>query len=94
MSENVTSSKIMNDVDELVQNYIDTAKEQNNIPTRDETIEKVTDRLEQLLEAGYGNKEITCVVSGIAVGIAIVLQIEETLKKNEYVNMKSVTRND
>jgi len=82
MSENMTSGKIMNDIDKLVQNYMDAAKEQNKIPTRDETIEKVTDRLEQLLEEGYGNNDIMCIVSGMAVGIAIVLQIEEPLKKN------------
>lgn len=79
MSEDVTSNKMMTDIDELVQSYIDTAKKQNKTPTRDEIIDKVTNKLEELLELGSEKKEITWVVSGVAIGIGIVLAIEDKL---------------
>lgn len=83
MSEDITSNKMMADINGLVQGYIDTAKEQNKTPTRDEIIDKVTNRLEELLKLGSDKKEITWIVSGVAIGIAIILSIEDKLKTNE-----------
>lgn len=83
MSENIESKKIMDDIEKLIQNYIDTAKKQNKTPTRDEIMETVTDKLEELLEAYFENLEMMCILSGMALGIAIVLQMEEKLKMSE-----------
>lgn len=89
MSENIESKKILEEIEKLIRNYIDDNTKQNKIPTRDEIIEIVADRLEKLLEKGSGNNEITYVVSGLALGIAIVLEIEEILK-NEKSDIKNV----
>lgn len=88
MSEYMESKKILERIETLIQNYVGKAKEENKTPTRDEIIEVVTDKLEELLETCYENKEIMYIVSGMAIGIAIVLEVEETLKKNESQDMK------
>lgn len=92
MNEHIESKKILGEIEKLIQNYVDNTKKQNKTPTRDEIIEIVTDRLEELLEKGSGNNEITYIVSGMAIGIAIVLEIEEVLKKGEELNIKNVTQ--
>lgn len=91
MNNNIESKKILDEIEKLIQNYIDDTKKQNKTPTRDEIIEAVTDRLEELLEKGSGNNEIIYIVSGMAVGIAIVLEIEEILKKDEELDTKNTT---
>ena len=91
MSENIESKKILNEIEKLIQNYVDDTKKHNKTPTRDDIIEIVTNRLEELLEKGSGNNEIIYIVSGMAIGIAIVLEIEETLKKNGELDVKSAT---
>jgi hypothetical protein len=84
MEENVASKTMMDNITGLVQNYMETMKEQNKKPTRNDIIELVTNRLEELLKMGNDKKEITWIVSGVAIGIAIVLQTEDTLiKMNE-----------
>jgi hypothetical protein len=89
MNENIESKKFLNEIEKLINNYIDDTKKQNKTPMRDDILDKVTDRLEELLEKGSGNNEITYIVSGMAIGIAIVLEIEETLKKNGELDVKS-----
>lgn len=83
MTENENYSKIIGDIDKTIQNYLDVAKEQNLKLTRNDVIEMVTIRLEELLKINSDNKERTWVVSGIAIGIAIVLRIDEKLKTIE-----------
>lgn len=80
MTENDNYSKIINHIDKTIQNYLDVAKEQNIKPTRDDIIEMVTTRLEELLKMNSDSKERTWVISGVAMGIAIVLRIDEKLK--------------
>jgi hypothetical protein len=91
MSNNIESKKILGEIEKLIQNYIDDTKKQNKTPTRDEIIEVVTDRLEELLEKGSGNNEIIYIVSGMAIGIAVVLEIEGVLKKDEELDTTSTT---
>jgi hypothetical protein len=79
MVENMASNKMMKDIDGLVQNYIDMMKSRNQKPTRDDIIDIVTNRLEELLKLGSEKKEITWIVSGVAIGIAIVLHTEDML---------------
>jgi hypothetical protein len=79
MNEDTTSNKMMADIDNLVRSYIDTAKQQGKIPTRNEIIDRVTNKLEELLKLGSEKKEITWIVSGAAIGIAIVLHAEDML---------------
>lgn len=80
MSDNITSKKMMDEIEKLIQNYIDIARKQNQVPTRDDILEVVTNRLEKLQRIVPENKEISYIVSGMAMGIAIVLQIDELLK--------------
>jgi lipoate-protein ligase A len=91
MGENIESKKLLDEIEKLIQSYVDNTKKENKTPTRDEIIEVVTDKLEDLLEKGSGNNEIIYIVSGMAIGIAIVLEIEETLKKDEELSTKKVT---
>ena len=79
MSNNITSTKIIAEIDKVIQDYIDLAKKQNIRPTRDNVIEIVTSRLEKMVGDSPGNKERTWIISGVAVGIAMVLHIEEKL---------------
>jgi C4-type Zn-finger protein len=88
MNKSIESKKILSEIENLIQSYLDEAKKENKVPTRDEIIEAVTDRLEKLLETYSGDKEVTYIVSGLAVGIAIVLEVEELLKKNEPLDIK------
>lgn len=83
MEENLASKNMMKDIEGLIQSYIDKMRQNDQKPTRDDILEIVTDRLEKLLEDGYENKEIMWIVSGAAIGIAIVLQTEDRLKMNE-----------
>ncbi len=83
MTENMTSTKIIIEIDKVIQDYIDLAKHQDIKPTRDTIIEIITSRLEKMLEASPETKEVTWAISGIATGIAMVLHIEEKLKMNE-----------
>lgn len=83
MSNNVTSTRIIAELDKVIQEYIDLTKEQGIKPSRDTMIEMVTSRLEKMMTESEGNKERTWIVSGIAVGMAIILHIEEKLKTNE-----------
>lgn len=83
MEENLASKRMMNDIEELIQSYIDTMKKKNQKPTRDDIIELVTNRLEELLKLGSENKEIMWIVSGVAIGIAIILQTEDKLEANQ-----------
>jgi len=80
MTENENYSRIIGDIDKTIQNYLDVAKEQNLKLSRNDIIEMVTTRLEELLKMNSDSKERTWVVSGIAIGIAIVLRIDEKLK--------------
>ena len=80
MTENENYSRIIGDIDKTIQNYLDVAKEQNLKLSRNDIIEMVTIRLEELLKINSDNKERTWVVSGIAIGIAIVMRIDEKLK--------------
>lgn len=80
MEENITSKKLIVELDKVIQNYIDIAKAHNRKPTRDEIIETVTIKLEELLKLSSENKERTWIISGIAVGIAISLHIDDKLK--------------
>ncbi len=64
----------------MIQNLIDEAKGNNRKPTKDEIIETVTIKLEELLKISSENKERVWIISGIAVGIAISLQIDDKLK--------------
>jgi hypothetical protein len=79
MEENVASKRMMNDIEDLIQNYIDSMKKNNQKPTRDDILEIITSRLDKLLEVGVENKEIMWIMSGVAIGIAIVLQAEDML---------------
>jgi hypothetical protein len=83
MTENENYSRIIGDIDKTIQNYLDVAEEQNIKLTRNDIIEMVTIRLEELLKINSDNKERTWVVSGIAIGIAIVFRIDEKLKTIE-----------
>lgn len=83
MSNNITSTKIIAELDKVIQDYIVLTKQQNMQPTRDTMIEIVTSRLEKMVELSPENKERTWIISGVAVGIAMVLHIEEKLKMNE-----------
>jgi len=80
MKENIASKKLIAEIENVIQNYIDEAKEHNRKPTRDEIIEAMTIKLEELLKVNSENKESVWVLSGIAVGIAISLQIEDKLR--------------
>lgn len=80
MSNNITSTKIIVEIDKVIQDYIDLAKKQNIRPTRDNVIEIVTSRLEKMVGDSPDNKERTWIISGVAVGIAMVLHIEEKLR--------------
>lgn len=83
MKEDVTSKKLIDELNSVIQNYIDVAKEHNRKPTKDEIIEAMTIKLEDLLKVNSENKERVWIISGIAVGIAISLQIEDRLKALE-----------
>lgn len=82
MSESMESHHIMKDIDNLIQGHMEMMKKHNHKPTRNDIIELVANRLEELLTAGSDMKEVTWIVSGVAVGIAIVLQTEDRLKMN------------
>jgi hypothetical protein len=79
MEENVASKRMMNDIESLIQNYIDSMKKNNQKPTRDDILEIIASRLDKLLEVGVENKEIMWIMSGVAIGIAVVLQAEDML---------------
>ena len=82
MIENITSAKTMAEIEKIIQDYIEIAKKQNRRPTRDEIVEAVIDNLEVLLKVGPEDGEKILIISGIALGIAIILEIEEKLKMN------------
>lgn len=77
---NITSKKLLDEMEMLIQGYIDEAKEHNRKPTRDEIIDTITNRLEILLKIESENNDRLLIISGIALGIAIVLGIDEKLK--------------
>lgn len=83
MEENLTSKRMMDDIEGLIQTYIDKMKKNNQKPTRGNIIDLVTSRLDELLKIGSDNKEIMWIVSGVAIGIAIVLQTEDKLEINK-----------
>ena len=83
MNNNLASTKIIAELDKVIQEYIDVSKSQNIRPTRDAMIAMVTSRLEELISLSPENKERTWIVSGIAVGIAMTLHMEEKLRLNE-----------
>lgn len=83
MTKNISSEKIISELDNVIQNYIDTEKKQNRKPTRDKIIEVVTDRLQELLRTTSENSEKALIIYGIALGIAMALQIEVKLEENE-----------
>jgi hypothetical protein len=79
MSENITTNKMMDEIKKLVENYIDASKKNNKTPTRDKIIDKVSNKLCEIIEVGSEKNEIIWIASGVAIGIAIVLEIEEKL---------------
>ena len=79
MNENITSKELIAEIDKVISGYIDERKKMNIKSTRDDILEVVLDKLEDLLETNSDNKERTAVLSGVAVGIAIVLQVEERM---------------
>lgn len=83
MSNNSTSTRIIDKLDKAIQEYIDLAKSQGIKPTRDTMVAMVTSRLKELVSLSPENKETTLIVSSIAVGMVIVLNIEEKLRLNE-----------
>lgn len=78
MKENVISDKLMVEIEKVIQNYIDVAKEHNRKPTKDEIIEEMAIKLEERLKNSE-NKERVWILSGIAIGITISLRIEDML---------------
>ncbi len=80
MKENITSKELIVEFDKVIQSYIDVARECNLKPTKDEIIEKLMVKLEDLLKINSDNKDRTWIISGIIAGIAISLMIDEKLK--------------
>lgn len=82
MSTNITSQKLMFEIENVIQSHIDAAKGQDRKPTKNEIMELVTHRLEELIESSE-NEERIWIISGIAVGIAISLHLDDKLNMNE-----------
>ncbi len=84
MENDISSNKIMDDLDKIIQYNIDKLKEQNKKPTREEIIDIIVDRLEDLLRESSDSKEKTWILSGIAIGISIVMYIDKKLEEIKY----------
>lgn len=80
MEENKTSAeKMMKNIGDIVQIYIESMKENNQELTRSNVLEVVADKLEKIIKLSSEKGEIMLITSGITVGIAIVLEIENRL---------------
>lgn len=83
MVENETYYKLIGDIDKTIKNYIEIAKELNRKPTRNDVIEKISTRLQELIKINCDSKERVWILSGMAAGIVIVLRIDDKLKAIE-----------
>ena len=78
---NIKSKKMIDEMEVIIQAIINEAKDENRTPTRVEIIEKITNRLETLIKLESENNDRVLIISGIAIGIAIVLRLDDKLKE-------------
>ncbi len=79
--KNITSQQLQTELYNVIEAYINQAKINNKRLTRDEVIVMLTSKLKEIIDSSK-NDDQTLLASGIAVGMATVLQIEMILSED------------